>query len=468
MSTRGEPEAQGSVVRPDSSSRFKRWAARRGRQLLLVFLGLSCVLVLLAASALLRRGTCLIGLPDVGDPFDVSTVYAERIPDDRNAFAYYRKALAKLQPHPNAPLAMLDAVKAVEWSKADPRIRALIESNHEALDLFRRGAEQADAWAHPAKGETAFYYERMHLHPFVKMIFLEASRLEELGDMAGAWVWYRTFLRMRAHVMRRGTAFERYFANQNGSELLRRAGHWAADPKTQVIDLRGALEDVIAFEPKPEWEASALKVDYLLAMRELEHPGAVLSSGYTEERKYEIGGEPLPPNLAQTVHAIRRFLIREPERSRRILRLAFANWLAHIEIPEERHRKPAVRALLENKSVNPGVYFYAAGPAAPASARALALQDLAEWLLTAPDARMLQGQWLWPSIGTQERRQHRALLILLAEELYHREHGQPPSSENDLVGTYLKHLPDDGSADLADGTMSIVEDSQNNRSERMP
>jgi hypothetical protein len=160
----------------------------------------------------------------------------------------------------------------------------------------------------------------------------------------------------------------------------------------------------------------------------------------------------------RSVYSIRRFLIREPERSRRVLRLAFANWLSHLEVPGERHRKPAVRARLQGHPSNPGVFFYAAGPAAPAAARALSPQALAEWLLTAPDAKLIQDQELWPSIGRQERQQHRALLIVLADELHRREHGRPPASENDLVDTYLKHLPDDGSDDLGDGTTPTVED----------
>ena len=39
---------------------------------------------------------------------------------------------------------------------------------------------------------------------------------------------------------------------------------------------------------------------------------------------------------------------------------------------------------------------------------------------------------------------------MLATEIYHRERGALPCSEEALVGTYLKSLPDDGSADLAD------------------
>jgi hypothetical protein len=46
---------------------------------------------------------------------------------------------------------------------------------------------------------------------------------------------------------------------------------------------------------------------------------------------------------------------------------------------------------------------------------------------------------------------------MLATELYRRERGAPPTTEDALVGTYLQSLPDDGTAELADGTTPIVE-----------
>ncbi len=225
-----------------------------------------------------------------------------------------------------------------------------------------------------------------------------------------------------------------------------------------MTDLCRALEDCIACEPRPEWDASSLKLDYLLAMRDLDRPESVLADFDDDMRDYRVGGEPLPPNLVETASIIRRFLIREPERSRRVLRLAFANWLAHVEVPEERHRTHAVRTTFLGAGIRLTVFFYAAGPAAPAAARRIAPEALAQWLMTAPDAKRLLCQWPWPSLGRQERGEYRALEILLAEELYRREHGRSPSSEDELVGTYIKSLLDEGAAGLDDGTSLTVED----------
>ena len=51
-----------------------------------------------------------------------------------------------------------------------------------------------------------------------------------------------------------------------------------------------------------------------------------------------------------------------------------------------------------------------------------------------------------------ERREYRALVVLLAGELYRRDHGMAPASDEALVGPYLDHLPSDGSEELDDGT----------------
>src|SRR5262249_44098492 len=156
------------------------------------------------------------------------------------------------------------------------------------------------------------------------------------------------------------TVFERLFSEMHSKWLPQRIATWAADPRTDVDQLRRALEDVIANGPGPEWEASSLRVDYLLAMRELDRPNGILNMADDEDLSYRIGGEPLPPDLARRALAARLFLLREPERSRRVLRLLFANWLTHVEIPDERHRRPSVRASFWSDKRETSVFLYAA------------------------------------------------------------------------------------------------------------
>jgi hypothetical protein len=457
------PETSEAIVgaapaRPTMSARLRKWAARRGRQLGRVLWAVAFVLSVAAAAVLIWRQACLLTLPDIGDPFDLASMDVAAIPAERDAFVLFRQANSKLRALPGLPRSVVNASASAGWSHVHPELRDWVVANREALDLFKRAAEQEDGRAHDTQKETVYASEHIYLGHFARLAGLDAARREEKGDVGGAWECYRAVIRMRAQIMRRGTVWERYLAGFNIAGLAPRIRAWAANPKTQGSDLRRALGDVIAGQPRPEWDASSLKVHYLLTVRELDRPTVMLAYSDDEAKQYRLGGEPLPPNLLHTLMAVHRFLNREPERSRRVLRLAFANWLAHVEVPEERSRSPAVRARFLGAGDRSLVFFYSPGPTAPAAARRLDPETLAEWLMTASDAKRLLGQWAWPSVSTQERREYRAVILALAEELYHREHGRLPASEEALVGDYLKSLPDDGTADLDDGRAVTVED----------
>ena len=245
--------------------------------------------------------------------------------------------------------------------------------------------------------------------------------------------------------------------------LQRRLTDWATGPRTTISQLRTALEVVLENEPKPEWDLFAVKYGYLELMGALERPIPLSSLQEMEgEWTFRLGDMSLSPEMVGQLEAARRFLLREPERSRRVLRLLCANYLAHVETRGRQPRKPSVLALL---TTNPGplgkisVPLYPAGPEAPAGARALPPQDVAGWLVASLDARLrlLMGydEWL-PPVRPRDRRTvadrkaHRDLVIMLATEIYRRERGAPPPTEDALVGTYLQSLPDDGTAELAD------------------
>jgi hypothetical protein len=453
-----ETIASVAPARPTTSARLRKWAARRGRQLARVLWAVAFVLAIGAAAVLIWRQTCLLTLPDTGDPFDVASMDVGAVPADHDAFVLFRQAMSKLSQFPGLPRSVVNASASAAWPRVHPELREWVAANREALDLFKRAAEQEDGRAHDTSKETVYSSEHLYLGHFARLAGMEAARREENGDSAGAWECYRAVIRMRAHIMRRGTVWERYWAGFNIAGLPPRIQAWAANPKTQASELRRALDDVIACQPRPEWDASSLKVHYLLAIRELDQPTIIPTYLDNEAKEYRLGGEPLPPNLLHTVVAARQFLIREPERSRRVLRLAFANWLAHVEAPEERSRKPAVRARFLVAGDKSLVFLYASGPAAPVAARRLNPESLAQWLMTAPYAKRLLSQWPWPSLSARERREYRAVTVALAEELYRREHGRPPASEEALVGDYLKSLPDDGTADADDGSAITVED----------
>jgi hypothetical protein len=211
---------------------------------------------------------------------------------------------------------------------------------------------------------------------------------------------------------------------------------------------------VLENEPKPEWDLFAVKYGYLELMGALERPIPISVQQEIEgEWTFRLGDMSLSPEMVGQLEAARRFLLREPERSRRVLRLLCANYLTRVETRWRPPRKPAVLTVL---TCTP---LYAVGPEAPAGARALPPQEVAGWLVASVDAklRLLMGyeEWLPPvrprdGRTVADRRAYRDLVIMLATEIYHRERGVPPPTEDALVGTYLQSLPDDGTAELAD------------------
>ena len=82
-----------------TSRKLLRWLRRRLRQLLWASGALAVAAVAFAAWWL----TSLMGLPDIGDPFDVAAISEPAIPDERNAFTFLRRAHEALTPLPELP-----------------------------------------------------------------------------------------------------------------------------------------------------------------------------------------------------------------------------------------------------------------------------------------------------------------------------------------------------------------------------
>jgi hypothetical protein len=289
------------------------------------------------------------------------------------------------------------------------------------------------------------------------LALLEGGRRADGGDMAGAWDCYRAVLRSTVLSAQRGAIAERYFGSVRHGWLRNRLETWMADSRTTIPQLRTALEEAVKTRPRPEWHAFSLRMEYLDWMRQLEtmkHPDFY---ALQRERTYRLGDLELPQDVIASLYRARRFLLREPERSRRAIRLLFANWLAQAEGPGWQRRKPAVLATFRDATQTDQVPLYPVGPEAPAGGRVFSPRELASWIVSAYDMKVIEMSNSWPSVRRREQAGYRELVIALATEIYRREGGTPPPTEDALVGTYLQSLPDDGSAELADGTTPTVE-----------
>jgi hypothetical protein len=418
----------------------------------------AAVLLAMIAAPVVWWNVQLVGLPDIGDPFDKKAFRSLSIPDKSNAYVLYAEAARRLKPlDPKFKWSPYRWFQDYPRPKSVAEARRWVDANREAMELYRRGTEQPDALDPVSPTDPEWWKMVQALEAFHMLAELEASRLCEQGDMAGAWGWYRAALRASYHMRLRGTATARMNAQRWHDELRQVVNAWADDKRTSPTLLRQALDDVVACGAFTASETYTLEVEFLQLEQLFESPRN--PGRYAPHRRLRAmlkASDYLPgQGLLDAIGDAWRFWRHEPERSRRVLRLAFANWIAYEELPADRRPSRDDTALIP-------FAFHALGPEAPAKARALAPEELDDWLSTCFDAPALLDWWkmlrsfgfngYWPrTIGLKERAGHRELLISLARRLYRRDHGTDPPSDQALVGPYLKELPDDelGDADQA-------------------
>ena len=222
------------------------------------------------------------------------------------------------------------------------------------------------------------------------------------------------------------------------STLARRPAESVADmgrrPKTTPALIRRAIDDVTACEALAPSEQDSLKVGYLAVIALLDgprNPGRHVP--LVRFTRFWNPDYQLNPEQIQAIWDTWRFFRREPERSRRVIRLLTANWLAYLDVPAGDRPNPNPRIASFD--------VYAFGPQSPPQARALSPEALDRWFDTAYDAQQVLRYIESSGVQTVEQANHVDFLILLGTELYHRDHGTDPPSAEALVGPYLKSLP---------------------------
>ncbi|HEV3121847.1 MAG TPA: hypothetical protein VGY53_08100, partial [Isosphaeraceae bacterium] len=318
------------------------------------------MLVLLFATLLAWRAASLNGLPDVGEPFDRTALERINISEPENAFTFYRQAIARLKRLSAAEARLAGTFQP--WGKAPDAARDWLERNREALALWRQGTERSEAVLVPP---SALRFETdlgavEQLGTFARLALLEATRLQEGGDLEGAWGWYRAVLRSSRHVGMHGCVSQRLA----GYRILFLAGGpisaWARSPGLDAPLLRRALDDMLICESLTPPASEAIQIEYLPLIKALDDTKGLVRQGLPGDK---VWYHHFPGWLDATL-----YFYREPERSKRVARLVFANWLSQCD-----------RAPPERKAAGAAVEFYQPGPEAAPAARALAPEALMRW-----------------------------------------------------------------------------------------
>jgi hypothetical protein len=381
------------------------------------------ILALLATPGVIAwRSFTLRGLPDIGAPFDVAAFSAVDLRDEDNAAPLYREAAARLR--------VLNQNHAVHWSEAGELEKSWLVSNREALALWRKATGRSDAlFIRPA--DLHFDVDTdvlLKLRTFVRLEGLESSRLEAEGDFRSAWEWHRAALRSSRHCGRHGIQIERLVGAAIYHVSAFRITAWANDPRVDAAMLRTALDEVRQIYSMTAPPSVAVQCEYLGFVQTMDRSESLF--GFIERIEEPSSGRRLPRRIRLRAEALFK---REPERSRRVLALVFANWLASCDLPAAR-RPPMV---------SPTKLVFEVGPSAPEAARVLSPDRLVAWSESTVIFSALRPAFndFLKAIDT-ERARHASLVVHLASQLYLRERGRLPESPEALVGTYLDALPD--------------------------
>ncbi len=409
-------------------------ATGRSRRLILIV----GALALAGASAFLTWWmTTLSGLPDVGDPFDVAAFADPMVPDDENAFVLYRQAVGKLVAEP--------ADINYDWATTGPLGKGWLERNREALELWRRGSERPKALYMPPRSLTVMTQLPViqQIREFPRLAQLEGGRLEAEGDLEAAWRWHRAIFRSSRHVGQRGVMIERLVGKAMHQVACRQITRWASDLRVTPAMLRQALDSAIADYAMTAPLSDCVKVEYMGFLKTYEDPDLVWKC--LSDPNLGVSGKPNLVGRNAHFFSVARVFKKEPERSRRVTRLVFANLLAVCDLRPD--RRPTIACSLPNLTGSPGSQtladLYQLDSSAPPAARALPPDKILRWYRTT-----LYASHLSPSlkmiinVTDTERVTQANLVIALANRLYEIERGKPPETVEELVGPYLKALPE--------------------------
>jgi hypothetical protein len=371
-------------------------------------------------------------LPDIGEPFDVVKFGTVDVPDADNAMILYREAGKELIA-PSATDYKVASSKAWDyhsWATADPEVRRWAMDNRPALDVWLKATERSNSLLfQPQDVENqsilgTIYLIRDLLHPAM----LEVSRLEGNDDVAGVWKLHRAMVRSSRHAGMHGGAMQRLV----GHDILMRARpgvqRWIDNPSVTPAMLCQAIADIEVCKAMTSPNSEMVRSEYFMGRSFLNDSGIW--------RHHQLGG--LEGNQEWFNHIsfapeTRHFLMREPERSRRVLCLITAGVLAQCDRP--RSSRPPI--------VSRKYAIYDVNRFTPSSVGALTPNELTEWAERLTFMSTM-GNLSGPVLARVDAETgiFDTFLLRMAERAYEIEHGKPPKTYADLLGPYLKTLPE--------------------------
>ncbi|MFN0055338.1 MAG: hypothetical protein ACKV0T_24595 [Planctomycetales bacterium] len=268
------------------------------------------------------RSSRLKGLPDVPDPFDIHSASEMEFDPVLDAFEHYRKAVAALVPLSSENQVELQAAMQRGWSGAPEWLRKWRHDNEGALQEFRLGSELPFAYYYQP-GEltlTSDFSVGHRLHDLMELSRLETLRLLEGGDVRSAWSACRSAVRCSRQVGRYGGIDERLIGMSLYRGMIPTILLWASSPQLKEGTLMVAVNDLKAMRRTTAIPSDNLRAEYLAFRRAMINPDSV-----AEPLEYLVGGS------GWSTTSVGLYFAGEPEISRRVLKLAWTNWLSQCD-----------------------------------------------------------------------------------------------------------------------------------------
>ena len=402
--------------------RSRGWKRRR---LVAIYL-----LVVMVVGVFGWRELSLWRLPNIGEPFDEEKFGTVVVPDSDNAMIAYREAARLLKPLDRKVFD--EATKNwnfSDWSQVAPLLAGWLEENRAALELWLQGADRPDALL--AQPKDLVFSTRIDvvqaLREFHQLAMLESSRLERAGDLEGAWRMIRGSLRSSRHAGMHGVAVQRWIGRSIQAQARPRVHGWMENPKVTPDLLRRAIGDMEACVAMTAPNSEMVRAEYFSCRAGLNRPDEWIKYGVEG-----LDGEGMWYNHIAFVPPARRFLVREPERSLRVFRLITAGLLAQCDRP-----RPIRPKLFSAKYM-----VYDVDSRTPPIVASITPEELAAW------ADRSAYQYLAAAFNTVmtacdfEMAAFDQMRLRMAERIYEIERGKPATTYGDLLGPYLKSLPD--------------------------
>lgn len=405
----------------ESAQRVLKGRARR------LALGVAFLIAATAGSIGLVRMTSLRGLPAIEEPFDARTYATIPIPDDENAFTFFRRATDRIvgQESDISGSASLYS----EWSQIPPETLRSLEQNRESLDLWLEGTRRDRAiYVQPGTATIETQLPVIQrLRSFARMATFRAMRSRIDGDDAGAWMWIKAGLRAGLLTGQNGFPIERLVGIQHYNISSIEALRWADDPKVDAQLLRRALDDVVGAELLAPDYPQTIRFEYYSLMNTLADPAA--TARVMEDSRLN-GVKGAPGGVMRWLFPAYAALRREPERSRRVGRLVIDNWLWAVD-------RPAADRASRVVMFGP-LHLYRRPPDDPGP---IGIDELASWFESTAYGKIFLMGWKFEAARARDEQARAGLIVHLAERLFEKERGRPPASPDELVGPYLKALP---------------------------